>query len=104
MKFAGKIGFAVAKNKTAGVHTEEITERDYVGDFLSSQQTWRASSHLNDDLAQNNSRISVISDPFASDNFSKIKYVVWAGVRWKVTRVKPQPPRLILTTGEVYNA
>ncbi len=103
MKFAGKIGFAVSRNEVPGVFTDEIVERDYVGDFLSSQQIWRGSSHLNEDPAQNNSRISIVSDPFASKNYSKIKYAKWGGVRWKVTRIKEQPPRLILTTGEVYN-
>lgn len=101
-KYFGKIGFMETRETAPDVWTEEITEREYSGDVLRVQKRWQGSDHLNDNLAINN-RISILSDPFAYNNFQSIRYATWMGAKWKVTSVEVAYPRLLLDLGGVYN-
>lgn len=101
-KFHGKIGYAQTVETAPGVHQEEIVERSYYGDISRTSRRLRASDEVNPVLALENS-ISIVADPFARDNFVDMRYVEWAGVRWKIETVEVQHPRLHLRLGEVYN-
>lgn len=96
------IGYGETKETRPGIWDEEITERAYYGDVLQNTRRWETGEHLNDDLNINN-KISIVADPYAHQNFHTMRYVEWMGVRWKVTNVEVQYPRLILTIGGVYN-
>jgi hypothetical protein len=50
-----------------------------------------------------NSQISIVADPFAIDNFYSMKWIEFMGAKWKIVTVDPQPPRLLLTLGGLYN-
>lgn len=101
-RFYGMIGYGETKETRPGIWDEEITERAYYGDVLQNTRRWETGEHLNDDLNINN-KISIVADPYAHQNFHTMRYVEWMGVRWKVTNVEVQYPRLILTIGGVYN-
>ena len=101
-KFYGQIGYAETKETAPGVWREVITERTYTGDVLRNTRRWENSENLNDNLNVNN-LISIVADAFAYQNFFAIRYIVWAGSKWKITNVEVQRPRLILTIGGVYN-
>lgn len=101
-KFHGKIGYSNFVQTAPGVYTDEPTEREYYGDVIRESKQWTGTQQLNDDLVINN-RISIIADDFANDHFSAMKYVIWAGVYWRVSNVDVQRPRLILSLGGVYN-
>ena len=58
---------------------------------------------VNDDISIAN-EISVVADPFACQNFHRMRYIEFMGAKWKVSNVEVQYPRLILTIGGVYNA
>lgn len=105
MKFSGKIGFWLEDIETKpGVYKPNIVEKQYTGDVLRNIRRWQAvENQQNEDLVPNN-RISVISDLFMQQNWASIKYVLWNGVKWKVTSVDVgSPPRMILDLGGVYN-
>ena len=86
-----------------GVYTPQDTVREYYGDVKRNTTRWVANSDsTNDDLTVN-TQISIVADPFAIEKFYSIKWIEFMGVKWKITNVDPQPPRLILTLGEVYN-
>ena len=101
-KFYGPIGYITQKEISPGVWDEVIVERSYRGDITRNNRRWEASEYKNDNLTISN-YISIIADPFLYENSSTIRYVLWLGVRWKVTNIEIQRPRLILTLGEVYN-
>ena len=102
-KFFGPIGYAVTTEVRPGVWKDQIEERKYSGDVIRNNSRWATSSDsTNDDLNVNN-QISIISDPFARNNFHTMKYVGYMGAKWKITNVEVQYPRLILTVGGVYN-
>jgi len=101
-KFHGNIGYSESVETAPGVWTDDITEREYYGDVIRETKQWTNSGQVNDNLVVNN-RISVIADDFANANFSAMRYVIWAGVYWKVSNIEIQRPRLILSIGGVYN-
>ena len=101
-KFYGPIGYITQKEISPGVWDEVVVERSYRGDITRNNRRWESSEYKNDNLTISN-QLSIIADPFLYENSSTIRYVLWLGVRWKVTNIEIQRPRLILTLGEVYN-
>ena len=101
-KWFGKIGYAITDKKTPGVWSDTVTERSYYGDMTSNRFKRQNSSGVNDNLLLSNV-ISIVADPFAEKNYSHMAYVEIMGTKWKITDVEIQYPRLILTTGGVWN-
>lgn len=101
-KFYGKIGFIETKETTPGVWREVVTERNYYGDILKNNMRWSNGSSQNDDLNINN-QISIISDPYAINNFHSMRYIEFMGALWKINSVDVAFPRLVLSIGGVYN-
>ena len=101
-KFYGVIGYGETAETKPGTWTEQITERKYYGDLTRNSRRLQSADKLNDNLNISN-EISIVADPFAYQNFHLMKYVELMGVKWKITNVEVQYPRLILTIGDVYN-
>lgn len=106
-KFYEKVGFAVTKEvdpiNRPGIFKDVIEDHWYVGDPVTNiTGRWLDSSQVNDNLkiAQ---KFSIVADPYAYRNYHAIKYIWYMGVRWKVTFVEVNRPRLVLTTGGEYN-
>lgn len=74
-------------------------EHEYYGDIISDRRKRQNFGEINDTLNLADA-VSILADPFAYDNCSRIVYVEIMGTRWKVTEIDPsQRPRLILTVG-----
>lgn len=101
-RFHGKVGYAHTVQTVPGVDQEQITERSYFGDVVQNRSVLRAGDQVNPDISSGNS-ISILADAYANENYIAIRYVEWNGVRWIVSDVDVQPPRLLLRLGEVYN-
>lgn len=101
-RFFGTVGFAQLTEKEPGLWVEELVERKYSGDLIQMSRLLQSTEHVNDDMNLS-CEISIMGDKYAHDNFGLIRYVALGGAKWKVSKVNPQYPRLILTTGGVYN-
>ncbi|MBP5594845.1 MAG: hypothetical protein J6Y02_05650 [Pseudobutyrivibrio sp.] len=106
MKYYGNIGFAVSEEKMVdgqhtGVWEQHITVKPYRGELSKPVNKWQNGSGENQD-ASFSSQLSIVSDPFAIENFHSIKYAEFLGVKWKVTSVEIMRPRLLLTLGGEY--
>lgn len=102
-KFSDVIGYGETEEISPGVWQDVIVERRLFGDVVrSSRRLQESSEKLNDDITVNVA-ISVVADAYASNHIFAIRYVKWAGARWKVTHVDVQFPRLTLTLGGLYN-
>lgn len=101
-KFSGKIGYFQMVEKKPGYWVEEIIERPYFGDITRLLSSSQSSGQVNDDISLNNT-ISIVADPYANENFQHMKYVVFMGIKWKITNVEVKYPRLILNVGGMYN-
>lgn len=104
-KFHGKIGFSegtVESPPESGVMEETIVEYTYFGDVVRNSRQLGNGEKVIDDLTVNNS-ISIVADAYANKHYFAMRYIWWEGVRWKVTSVTTERPRLILGLGGVYN-
>lgn len=82
--------------------TDKI-ERFYKGDILQDYRRWSDSTEkVNEDVTISN-RFSILADSFISNNLAYLKYINYFGTNWKISSVDIQYPRLILTTGGIYN-
>lgn len=103
MKFSGKVGFWMEDVETKpGIFQSTIVEKPYFGDVHKNVRRWEEGNQQNDKLKVNNS-ISILSDLFAQQNYTSIKYVIWNNVKLKVTQVTLDYPRINMEIGGVYN-
>lgn len=101
-KFYGKIGYANTVETKPGVCEEQIVERSYYGDLIRNTRRLQSADQVNDDINISN-EISIVADPYATNNFHTMRYAVFMGTKWKISNVDVSYPRLILTLGGVYN-
>ena len=101
-KFYGPIGYAVTEETTPGVWEDRISERMYFGELVRNTRRLQTADKLNDNINVAN-EISIVADPYANQNFHKMRYVEFMGSKWKISNVEVQFPRLILSTSGVYN-
>lgn len=100
-RFFGKIGYA-SQVREGGVVEDVITERTFVGDELSNTRYF-ATENTTLGKVSFQTRLSVLADAYALENFKDIRFVEWAGSVWYVDSVQAERPRLILVIGEKYN-
>lgn len=102
-RFYGAVGFATSTETSPGVWEDVISERNYYGSVIrNSRRLQESNESVNDNLAVENS-ISIVADPYASEQFFAVRYVRWLGTLWEVPTIEVQSPRLILRLGGVYN-
>lgn len=103
-KFCGKVGYVNTVEVEPGIWAEEVTEKTYFGDVIRNTRMLQNSTIGTNDNINISNQISIVSDPYANQNFHSIRYVEFMGTNWKVTSVDAsQYPRLILSMGGVYN-
>ena len=101
-KWHGNVGFAKTVETKPGIYEEQVAPKPYYGEVISNRWRRQNSGGVNDNIQIVNV-ISIVADAFANENCSDIAYVEYMGIKWKVTDVEPQYPRLLLTMGGVYN-
>lgn len=101
-KYYGVIGYVETVETSPGVWEEQITERNYYGELVRNTSRFQVSDQVNDNVNIAN-EISIIADPFATQNFHAMRYIEFMGAKWKIINVEVRYPRLILTIGGVYN-
>lgn len=101
-RYFGKVGYGQDVDKGNGNWDTEITEKEYYGDIIRDFRRLQDAEKVNKNLTTSTS-ISIVSDSYANEHFSAIRYVEWTGVLWEVTVVDQEHPRLILQLGGKYN-
>lgn len=104
-KWHGNVGYVTtAESKDEpGVWNPETVERHYYGDvYRNSRKITNSENGTNVNINISN-QVSIVADPFAYENFHKIRYAEFMGALWDVTDIEVQRPRLIMTLGGVYN-
>lgn len=100
-KWCGIIGYADNVEVEPGVYADEIVEKSYFGDLTRNTRKLQNSGEINDNINISN-ELSIVADPYAINNFYKMRYAYFRGIKWKVTDVEVQYPRLVLTLGGVW--
>jgi hypothetical protein len=102
-KWYGKIGYSETVETVPGVWMPKDTVREYYGDVIRNSTRWAANPNSTNDNLTVNSQISIVADAFANDKFYSMKWIEFMGAKWSISSVDPQPPRLLLTLGGVWN-
>ena len=105
-KFFGKIGFANTEEVEVkpGIWEENPIERSYYGDVIrNARQLQDDPDTTNRNISLNND-ISIVADSYAQENIYAMRYVEFAGSKWKITNAEINYPRIRLTIGGIYNA
>lgn len=100
-KFYGSIGYANTVETRPGVWEEQITERQYYGDWIRNSRRLQSADQLNDNITISD-ELSIVADPYAINNFHSMRYVEYMGAKWKISNVEVKYPRLILTPGGLH--
>lgn len=101
-KWYGVIGYVEQVQTAPGVWTEEPVERKYFGDIIQMSLMHQSAGQVNDNINISNT-FSIIADPYADAHLGSMRYLIYKGTKWKITNIKDQYPRLLLTVGGVYN-
>lgn len=102
-RFSGKVGYAVSVQTAPGVYTDDIVEKQHFGDVIQTSIKFvKSNQGANDNITMSNT-ISIVADAFAINNCHRIKYVWYLGIKWKVTNIVHEYPRLKLILGDEYN-
>lgn len=102
-RWHGKVGYSETVETKPGVWINQDTVCEYYGDIQRATTRWTGNSNsTNDDLTVN-TQISILADQFAIEKFYSMKWIEYLGAKWKITNVDPQPPRLIVTLGGIWN-
>ena len=100
-RFFGPVGY-VTTTRSGGVSKDVATERNYYGEELRSLRYFRDGDSVLGEVSQQ-TRISIVADAYALENYEDIRYVVKTGTPWTVESVQTERPRLILILGDKYN-
>ena len=101
-KYYGSVGYEDTVETAPGIFVEHIVPRDYYGDIIRNNRKLENAGEVNDSINVSN-QISIVADPYALENFWRIRYATFMGQKWKVKNVDVEFPRLILTLGGLYN-
>lgn len=101
-KYSGFIGYAKQVKVKPGVYQETIKPHRVRGDVINLKNSVNTSDEIVSDI-QLNHRISIIADKTTYSNFATIRYITYMGVKWRVASVEVARPRLVITTGGVWN-
>ena len=98
-KFSGKVGYIELKETSPGVWTEEVTERQYYGDLVRHGRRWASTDGVNERITFNQD-ISIVADPYLYDHMHNMRYVIFQNIKWEITNIEIERPRVRITTGE----
>ena len=101
-RWYGKVGYIETVEIEPGIWEEKETIRSYYGELVRNSSKFRVSGDVNDDKDVS-VELSIVADPYSSLHFHAIRYVEFGGTKWKVNKVEPKRPRLILSLGGEYN-
>ena len=102
-RWYGKIGFSVQEETSPGIWNEVVVEKNYYGDISNRSRRWQQGQDLLDDITITN-EIIITTDPYIIENLTNIRYVEIMGIKWKITNITLNHPRLTLSLGGIYNA
>lgn len=105
-KYSGVLGFAYTYEpdpvNRPSIWETYIEERKVKGNILRASFRNEANDQVNDNVVISN-QISVIAAPYVLKNMAHIVYATYLGIKWKVTNISVDSPRLTLTLGGVWN-
>lgn len=102
-KFYGDVGFVETTQTSSGIWEPVCTPRKYFGDIVRNQRRYQDNAQGVNDNLNISIEVSILGDDYAYDNYGNIRWVEFRGVKWKVTWINLEYPRITLTLSGIYN-
>lgn len=103
-RFHNEIGFVEEGEVEPGIHSDSIViRRSYFGDIRQDRRQPTPSLESGNDNLILSNIISIVADSYMIHHLDAIKFVMFNGICWKVTRIEIVQPRVNLTLGGVWN-
>ena len=100
-KYTGLVGYVTDGQTAPGVWSPVENPIKMKGDII------RLASGQNGDKINNDvtlsHRVSLVGDAYAFGNYFNIKWIEMDGMKWEVTSVEIQRPRIIVSLGGLWN-
>lgn len=101
-KFAGLVGYVTQEEKVPGIWSMVEDPKMMKGDVIRQSSSIQNDNKVNSDIALNH-RVSLFGDPYAFNNYYKLKWIDLDGRKWEIASVEIQRPRIIVTLGGLWN-
>jgi hypothetical protein len=101
-KFAGFVGYINQEETVPGVWSQVETPKMMKGDIIRQSSNNQNDNKVNSDITLGH-RVSLLGDAYAMENYYKLKWVEFRGIKWEASSVEIERPRLIVSLGGVWN-
>lgn len=102
MRAAVVLGLAEEQEVRPGISEDVITESPKLAEVKQRTEAFTVEGEIIPRYRTTTS-VSVLSDGVIKPDYSNLRYVLYAGVRWSISTVTHEPPRMTIFIGEVYN-
>lgn len=101
-KYAGLVGYVTQEETVPGVWSPVENPRKMKGDIIKQSSSVQADAKVNSDISLSH-RVSLIGDAYAFGNYYNLKWIQIDGMKWEISSVEIQRPRMIVTLGGIWN-
>jgi hypothetical protein len=101
-RFAGSVGYVTQEEHVPGVWSPVETIKMMKGDVIRLSSTYQDNGKVNSDMSLSH-RVSLIGDAYAFENYFKLKWINFNGLKVEISAIEMQRPRIIVTLGGVWN-
>lgn len=101
-KFSGLVGYVTQSETSPGVWSEVENAVMMKGDVLRQSSNSQNDDKVNSDISLSH-RVSLIGDAYSFGNYYNIKWIEIDALKWEITSIEIQRPRIIVSLGGVWN-
>lgn len=101
-RYSGIVGFVTQSESVPGVWSSVEKSKTMKGDIIRGGANIQNDGKINSDVTFNH-RISLIGDAYAFANYYNLKWIKVDGIKWSVSSVEVQRPRIIVSLGGLWN-
>ena len=98
-----KLGFSYTRDDGHGVWKQVNTEKVYKAEITSHKWYLNREKDTPNVSYKTGESFSVLMDSFLQENLGYITYVVLNGVKWDISSIDVQRPRVHITPGGMYH-
>lgn len=101
-KFSGLVGYVTQSETSPGVWSSVENPIMMKGDIIRQSSNSQNDDKVNSDISLSH-RVSLVGDAYAFGNYYNIRWVEINGLKWEISSIEIQRPRIIVSLGGIWN-